>query len=289
VRNTLKAKRNKLQGTDMPPLLKYVFWPLCIYAAYCGLLFLLQRQIMFPRGMIPQPPPSAQKSPGLEPIWLKTESGKVESWLLAPVPGSAAGPAPAVIFGHGNGELIDFWPDDLKGFGRLGMAVLLVEYPGYGRSAGSPSQASITEAFVAAYDALTAREDIDASRIVLFGRSLGGGAVCALSLKRPSAAQILMSTFTSARSFAKRYLAPSFLVRDPLDNLAAVEQYEGPVLIIHGRHDTVIPYSHGKALYKAARAGKLIAYDAGHNDCPPDWTVFWQDVETFLRSHQIIT
>ena len=272
----------------MPPLLKYILWPLCIYMAYCGLLFLLQRQIMFPRGMIPQPTPSAQKLPGLEKIWLETESGKIESWLLPPVSGSAAGPAPAVIFGHGNGELIDFWPDDLKGFCRLGFAVLLVEYPGYGRSAGSPSQRSITEAFVAAYDALISRKDIDASRIVLFGRSLGGGAVCALSVKRPSTALILMSTFTSARSFAKRYLAPSFLVRDPLDNLSAVEKYKGPILIMHGRHDTVIPFSHATALHKAARQAKLIAYEAGHNDCPPDWNVFWQDVEGFLLENKII-
>ena len=98
----------------MPTLLKYLFWPLCIYMAYCGLLFLLQRQIMFPRGMIAPPSSSAQKLPGMEKIWLRTDAGKVESWLLPPVPGSAAGPAPAVIFGHGNGELIDFWPDDLK-------------------------------------------------------------------------------------------------------------------------------------------------------------------------------
>ena len=272
----------------MPPLLKYIFWPLCIYAAYCSLLFFLQRQIMFPRGMIPQPSPSAPKLPGLETIWLETGSGKVESWLLPPVSGSTAGPAPAVIFGHGNGELIDFWPDDLQGFCRLGMAVLLVEYPGYGRSAGSPSQESITEAFVAAYDALLARKDIDASRVLLFGRSLGGGAVCALSVRRPSAALILMSTFTSARTFARRYLAPSFLVRDPFDNLTAVEQYKGPVLIMHGRHDTVIPYSHGTSLAKAARKGKLISYKAGHNDCPPDWNVFWLDVEEFLRQNSII-
>jgi len=272
----------------MPPLLKFIFWPLCIYVAYCGLLFLLQRQIMFPRGMIPQPTPSAQKLPALEKIWLATESGKVESWLLPPVSGSAAGPAPAVIFGHGNGELIDFWPDELQGFCRIGIAVLLVEYPGYGRSAGSPSQGSITEAFVTAYDTLIARKDIDSSRILLFGRSLGGGAVCALSAKRPSAALILMSTFTSARSFAKRYLAPSFLVRDPLDNLSAVEKYKGPILIMHGRHDTVIPFSHGKVLRKAARMGKLISYEAGHNDCPPDWSVFWQDIAGFLLENKII-
>ena len=273
----------------MPPLLKYIFWALCIYIIYCGFLFLMQRKIMFPRGMIPQPAPTARKLPGLEIIWLETESGKVESWLLTPASGSAAGPIPAVIFGHGNGELIDFWPDELMRFTRLGLALLLVEYPGYGRSAGSPSQESITEAFVAAYDVLASRKDIDSSRIVLFGRSLGGGAVCALSNQRPSAAMILMSTFTSARSFAGRYLAPSFLVRDPLDNLAAVKKYKGPVLIMHGRHDTVIPFSHGTVLHKAAQKGTLIAYEAGHNDCPPDWEVFWKDMEVFLEENSIVS
>jgi fermentation-respiration switch protein FrsA (DUF1100 family) len=249
----------------------------------------MQRKIMFPRGMIPQPAASTRKLPGLEIIWLETKSGKVESWLLRPPSGSAAGPIPAVIFGHGNGELIDFWPDELMRFTRLGLALMLVEYPGYGRSAGAPSQESITEAFVAAYDVLTSKKAIDSSRIALFGRSLGGGAVCALSNQRPSAAMILMSTFTSAKSFAGRYLAPSFLVRDPLDNLSAVKNYKGPILIMHGRHDRVIPFSHGMTLYKAARKGKMIAYEAGHNDCPPDWEVFWKDIQVFLLENKIIT
>ena len=272
----------------MPPFLKYILWPFCIYAAYCGLLFLLQRQMMFPRGMLPKPASSAPQIPGLEKIWLTVESAKVEAWYLPPVAGASAGRAPAVIFGHGNGELIDFWPDELSGFTRLGMALLLVEYPGYGRSTGVPSQKSITETFVSAYDVLSSRKDVDPSRIVLFGRSLGGGAVCVLAAARPSAALILMSTFTSARSFAKRYLAPSFLVRDPFDNLAVVKNYPAPVLILHGRYDTVIPFSHGIELYEAAMHRKLIPYEAGHNDCPPDWKVFWQHIRIFLRENKII-
>jgi hypothetical protein len=236
--------------------------------------------------MIPTPPSSGPQIPGLEKIWLDLEFGKVESWYMPPV--SNGGPTPAVIFGHGNGELIDFWPAELSGFNRLGMGLLLVEYPGYGRSAGSPSQKSITETFVAAYDVLSSRQDVDSSRIILFGRSLGGGAVCALAAERPSAALILMSTFTAARSFAKRYLAPSFLVRDPFDNLSVVKNYPAAVLIMHGRKDTVIPYSHGIALHNAARHGKLITYEAGHNDCPPDWRMFWQHVRTFLRENKII-
>ena len=272
----------------MPTLLKYILWPVILYMIYCGLIFLLQRQIMFPRNQIPQPVQSEQKIGGLEKIWLPIDSGKVEAWFLPPVGPPTKTPAPAVIFGHGNGELIDFWPDELERFTHLGVALLLVEYPGYGRSTGNPSEESITQTFVAAYDMLTSREDIDPSRIILFGRSMGGGAVCVLARQRPSSAMILMSTFTSTKSLAKKFLVPPFMVRDPFDNLAVVKNYPHPVLIIHGRHDSIIPFSHGKALLEAAKQGEMIAYNAGHNDCPPDWNVFWQDVEGFLRQNGII-
>jgi fermentation-respiration switch protein FrsA (DUF1100 family) len=112
--------------------------------------------------------------------------------------------------------------------------------------------------------------------------------VCALARKRPSAAMILMSTFTGVRAFTARYLAPGFLVRDPFDNLSTVQSYNNPILVIHGRHDEVIPFSHGKRLYQAAKKGTLVAYDAGHNDCPPDWSVFWRDVAEFLAETAII-
>jgi fermentation-respiration switch protein FrsA (DUF1100 family) len=50
----------------------------------------------------------------------------------------------------------------------------------------------------------------------------------------------------------------------------------------------VIPFSHGTELYRASQSGKMIAYDAGHNDCPPDWNIFWQDIASFLREIGII-
>jgi fermentation-respiration switch protein FrsA (DUF1100 family) len=84
-----------------------------------------------------------------------------------------------------------------------------------------------------------------------------------------------------------RYLAPAFLIRDPFDNLAAVRLYQGPVLVMHGRSDEVVPFSHGQALHAAARNGQMIVYAAGHNDCPPDWAVFWHDVGNFLKAHGI--
>ena len=272
----------------VPAAIKYILWPLVLYIAYCGLLFLLQRHIIFPRYQIPQPAQADLPMAGFEKIWLDTAGGKVEAWFIPAGKSPSPNPQPVVIFGHGNGEIIDYWPEELGKFARLGIGLLLVEYPGYGRSAGNPSEKSVTQTFVAAHDWVTSRTDIDSSGIILLGRSLGGGAVCALARHRPSAALILMSTFTSAKSFAKKFLVPSILVRDPFDNLSVVENYPGPVLIMHGKHDTIIPYSHGKALHAAAKRGEMITYNAGHNDCPPDWDKFWKDVERFLRQNGII-
>jgi len=269
-------------------LLKFAAGTVLVYCLYCGLLFLLQRQMIFPRAMIPKPPAMDIEALGIEPQWVQTSFGRVETWYLPPAGASATKRSPAVIFGHGNGELIDFQPVELNRFSQLGMGLLLVEYPGYGRSAGAPSRKSISETFTKAYDLLASRGDVDASRIIFFGRSLGGGAVCDLLQVRPAAALVIMSSFKSVRSFAARYLAPPFLIRDPFDNLAAVRQFAGPVLVIHGRFDEVIPLEHGLALHAAAQDGTLIVYPAGHNDCPPDWDVFWRDIETFLRKEEVI-
>jgi len=268
-------------------LVKTVLWVPVLYFAYCGFLFLMQRQILFPRYLI-EIPSQNEDTPVLERIWVETRFGKTEAWFMPADPSQGVKPSPAVIFAHGNGELIDFWPHELERFNRLGVGVLIMEYPGYGRSEGTPSQKSIAEAFDHAYHVLIEREDVDPARIILFGRSLGGGAVCDLAARRPSAALILMSTFIGVRSFAKRYLAPGFLIRDPFDNLAVVRDYKGPMLIIHGRFDEVIPYSHGKTLYKAAPNATMITYESGHNDCPPNWDVFWRDVERFLRNIGVI-
>lgn len=272
----------------MQRMVKIIIYSLLTYIAYCLFLFVVQRKIMYPVDLIALPPESTAKVEGMETIWLDTPSGKVEAWFLVPHVPQAAMPSPAVIFGHGNGEVIDFWPEILKPFTDLGIGVLLVEYPGYGRSGGRPSQTSISQTFVAAYDVLVRRKDVDPSKIILFGRSLGGGAVCALAQERPSAALILLSTFTSVRSFAWRYLAPAFLMRDPFDNLSAVTSYAEPVLIIHGRKDNIIPYKHAVLLHRAAKGSRLITYECGHNDCPRDWNVFWQDVKSFLSAAGVI-
>lgn len=266
--------------------MKLLAGALLVYGVYCLALFLLQRSLMFPRFLLDagQGPPAG---PAVAVQWIDVGFGPVETWLLAPAEGSPE-PAPAVVVAHGNGELIDFLPDEFAPLRQMGAAVLLVEYPGYGRSGGAPGQERIAAVFEAAYDRLCGRPEIDPERIAFFGRSLGGGAVCALSLRRSARALILVSTFTSARSFARRYLAPGFLVKDSFDNLAALKAYSGPVLLVHGRQDEVVAFRHAEILAEAAEDGRLIALDCGHNDCPPDPDRFWRQISDFLTQAGVL-
>ena len=159
---------------------------------------------------------------------------------------------------------------------------MLPEYRGYGRSSGSPTQAGITEDLVRFYDMLAAREEVDEKKIVFHGRSLGGAVVCSLAAQRPAAGLILQSTFTRFTDMTAQYFVPSFLVLDPFDSLGVVGRFEGPVLVIHGRRDQLIPHSHGELLAQTASRGRLVSYDCGHNDCPLDWDAMWREVDALV-------
>jgi fermentation-respiration switch protein FrsA (DUF1100 family) len=245
----------------------------------------MQRRILFPRHLTLPMTSAGENILGLERHWIETEEGRVEGWWL---PSGREGRRPAVIFAHGNAELIDYWPPLLDHYRRLGIGVLLPEYRGYGRSAGSPSQATITEDFVRFYDWISGREDVDPARIIFHGRSLGGGVVCALALQRKPALLILQSTFTSVRDMAARFFLPGFLVADPFDNLTVVRSLDVPVLVVHGRQDELVPLEQGERLARAARRGRLWVTEGDHNSTPPDWAEFFREVERFLREMGII-
>ena len=233
----------------------------------------LQRHVLFPAPAAPPGPP--RPPPGTERIWLGP-ADDVEAWFLRP---DDAESFPVVVFAHGNAELIDHWGPRFARVADSGIGALLVEYPGYGRSGGSPSEASITQAFVAGYDFVAGQPGVETRAIVGHGRSLGGGAICALSRERRLAALILESTFTSTRAMAETLGFPGSLVVDPFDNLGRVSSFDGPVLVLHGARDRLIPPSHGEQLAEAARTS-LERMPCGHNDCP--WS--WPRVAAFLRA-----
>jgi uncharacterized protein len=248
--------------------------------AYGAAMVILQRRLLFPRPPVagaPERPKDAIQ------IWLPTAAGRIEAWYLPPV-GPSVAPAPAVVFFHGNGELIDFLPADFAEPRRWGVGVLLVEFPGYGRSSGTPSERSITEVVLAAHDWTQGQAMVNPQKIIAYGSSLGGGAAAILASKRPTAALLLESTFTSVRSFAHRFWLPEFVVLDPFDTLAVISAYAGPVLVLHGKYDDVVPVRHAEELARAARHSELELVPCGHNDCPSSWPT----IRRFLLTRGII-
>lgn len=264
---------------------------LVAYTVYGALFFLIQRKITYVGVSLAKAPALIPDSlPGFQRVWLGPPDGRVEAWFL-PAKGSDLAPrAPALIFTHGNAELIDDWPVPMEPLRDMGIGLLLIEYPGYGRSQGSPSERAIVDLVVDAYDWLIERDDVDPDRVVAMGRSLGGGPAAALTRRRTVAALILQSTFESIGALAWRsYRLPPFLARDRYDNRSAVAAYDGPVLVIHGTEDEVIPFPNGEALAGAARHGRLVTLRCGHNDCPPDWSAYWDEVHAFLSEAGVLT
>jgi len=251
--------------------------------AAASLVWTGERRLLFPVRRAPDASELLRRAQG-EQVWLDGGGARTEAWLL-PARGATHAPAPLILYMHGNGELIDDWAREFDEPRAWGVSVLLVEYPGYGRSGGAPSERALTATAVSAYDWASARPDVDPRRIIAYGRSVGGGAACALAHERDVAALVLESTFTSVRALAGRMGVPGFLVRDPFDSLSRVADFRGPVLVIHGALDEIIPVEHARALHAAVPQSELVVVgDCGHNDCPRPWP----KLRRFLESHRLL-
>lgn len=257
-----------------------------VYGAAAALLYANQRTLIFPGRMVEVG--ERPRIAGMEVIPLAAPGGATEAWLLPPLGDAGGAPHAALIYAHGNGEVIDWWTEGLDGLRRWGLAVMLVEYPGYGRSRVEPSEAGIRAAMLAAYDALAQRPDIDPRRIVAYGQSLGGGAVGTLIGQRPLAALILHSTFTSLRAMANAFYMPGFLLHDVFATDEALRRFDGPTLVLHGRRDELIPVAQGEALAALARRATLHLYDCGHGCWMQKDLPIERDIHAFLIANGIV-
>ena len=162
--------------------------PATMYLAQDSLLFLPQPLIGPPRVARP-----------VEPLAFEREEGvKVRGWFVT----TAEARAPLAIFYGGNAEELSWqmtepWPAD--------WSLALVNYRGYGESDGKPSEAALFGDALAVFDALARRPDVDASRIVLVGRSLGSGVAAYVAAERPVAAVVLISPYDSMTAVARRH------------------------------------------------------------------------------------
>jgi fermentation-respiration switch protein FrsA (DUF1100 family) len=216
-----------------------------------------------------QPPPSGR----IQDILLRTTDGvQIHAWWC-PAPGWQPERG-AMLYCHGNaGNLSHRAEAILRWQEHLETAVLIFDYPGYGRSEGSPTESGCYAAADAAYDWLTQIQGVPPNQIVLYGGSLGGGVAVELATRRPHRALILVSTFTSIPDMAPWPLSPTRrLVRNRFENLSKIGQCRRPVFIAHGTADSLIPYAQSERLFAAAGEPKQLFLMEGrdHDDAPAD-------------------
>jgi len=196
-----------------------------------------------------------------------------------------------VLFFHGNAGNISHRIDYLLMFNRMGYSTLIVDYRGYGNSTGSPSEDGTYEDAMAAWRWLTRMRSVRQGEIILVGESLGGAVASWLAVRHTPRALVLLSTFTSVPDLGAQvypFIPVRLLARVSYDNLGRIGQITAPVLVAHSRDDDIIPYSHGRALFDAARQPKgFLELSGGHNTgfifAREEWIGVLQ---TFLDTHR---
>jgi fermentation-respiration switch protein FrsA (DUF1100 family) len=200
-------------------------------------------------------------------VYFRSEDGKrLHGWFF---PGEEA--HPVLLHLHGNAGNISHRLDLIKRLVQKNLQVFIIDYRGFGKSEGRPSEKGVYLDGLAAYDHLVKKEGIPGENIVLHGHSLGAAVAVEVALKRSVKAVILESPFTSTRDMAKTM--PFFFVFSPLlpanyNNLEKVSGLSVPLLIVHGDQDEIVPFSMGERLFGAAAEPKhfLRLERAGHND-----------------------
>jgi fermentation-respiration switch protein FrsA (DUF1100 family) len=216
--------------------------------------------------------PEGDWNPGglaFEDAWFTAADGtKLHGWYLP-----CANPRAIVLFAHGNAGNLSHRRDFLELLSGLNVAVLIFDYRGYGRSAGSPTEAGILQDARAARRWLAERAGAGEAEVVLFGESLGGAVMVDLAAKEGARGLVLLGTFTSladVAAFHYPWLPVKLLMRSRLDSRTKIGGYHGPLLQVHGDADTIVPPRLAQALFDAANEPKrlVLVPGADHNDPP---------------------
>ena len=256
--------------------------PIVAYTAYLVLFYTQQRQLLFPAQNRPTTILDQSQFPNLVKANFATSLGPQAGFAWYLPPPHTAQPAPAVIIGHGNGEIADDWVHHADSLRNRGFGVLILGYPGYGHAAGTPSQTAIVESSLAAYDWLITQPEINPNQILIFGHSIGGAATLAIAQARPTQGAILLSTFASIDQIARDRYLPPFLAHDRFNNLNIIATYDRPVYLMHGSLDTLVPPHHAELLHAAAPNSELHWIRCGHGGCIGDIVAFWDQLEPIM-------
>lgn len=207
-----------------------------------------------------------------------SDNVKINAWYI-----KAKNNKPTILFCHGNGGNISYYEDLANVFSSKDYGILLLDYRGYGKSQGSPSETGLYKDIDAALKFLRENEKLSNNQIILYGWSLGGGVVTEVASKEKFMAVILQSTFTNikeeavcvyqrvtdnkfARTFIKTFFE-NMICYQKYDNKSKIAKISSPLLIAHDVPDKAIPVKMSYELAKLNPKAKLFISKTGsHND-----------------------
>ena len=239
-----------------------------VIAAVLVLIWTMQRRLMyFPAGEVPAP--SEMGLTGVEPVAFETSDGLgLSGWFFA---ASRPSPRVTVLVFNGNAGNRAHRVPLAAALNRHGLQVLLIDYRGYGGNPGTPSEKGLALDGGAARTYLASRSDVDLSRLVYFGESLGTAVAVTLAVEHAPAALVLRSPFTSMSDLGAHhypFLPVRLLLHDRFAAIDEIRRIRVPLLVIAGGRDRIVPIDNSRRLYDAAVAPKtlLLIPDADHND-----------------------
>ena len=186
-------------------------------------------------------------------------------WIPGPSPA-----APVMLCLHGNGGNLSNRTDKMRIFHDAGASQLWLEWRGYGESGGGADEPGLYRDAIAAWAWLNAVKLVLASRLVLYGESLGNGPAIELATRVPAAGLIVDSAFTSIPDMARVILPwfPARLAKIRFNNLARLPGVTIPTLFLHSPDDDIIPYEMARRNYAASGSARksLVDLKGSHND-----------------------
>jgi len=219
-------------------------------------------------------------------VWFTASDGvRLHGWWL---PGRYRQPW---LWLHGNAGNLMHRLDNLAAVhDRLGVSVFIFDYRGYGQSEGVPSEDGLYRDAEAALAQLATLARCNSTEVVVFGRSLGAAVAVELALRARVRGLILESAFASIPAMARHlypFLPLASLPRTRYDSLSKIAHIGVPVLLVHSRHDPLVPYAQGQALYAAAAAPKYfhtIEAAAHYDTYLSGGLAYWQALHHFLAA-----
>lgn len=248
-----------------------------VVAVLVGALWLGQRQLLYLPDRTAPPTP-----PDVEVVELSTADGlELDAWFLQPDVDAVA----TVLVTNGNAGNRGHRLPLARGLVDRGHAVLLLDYRGYGGNPGRPSEDGLIADARAAHAHLAGRDDVDTFAIVHLGESIGSGVAAGAAVEDQPAALVLRSPFPRLVDVARRHYGPlGHLVRDRFETAQRLGRYDGPVLVVAGDADTIVPTELSLQVAREADTSLLVLEGVGHNDpALLDGDVFLDAVDAFVR------